>query len=54
MGKVFDSTASIIKSLDLFGTQVSLTYHGENKIKTCFGGIISIILLIAIVAGTIV
>ena len=49
LGKVNKS----IKSLDLFGSTVSLTYKGQTAFNTCSGGLISLILILVIATGSI-
>ena len=38
------------KNLDLFGLPVNLTYQGENYFKTSFGGCVSILLVLGVIA----
>ena len=32
-----------LRSLDLYGTKVTLGYNGESNFKTCFGALLSLI-----------
>ena len=37
-----------VKDADMYSKQITLTYKGEDKLKTFYGGIISIIIMIAL------
>ena len=44
----------LIRSFDLFGRPVGLTYKGQRKFTTSIGGCISLILVLSIIAGAII
>lgn len=39
---------NIIKSCDIYSKPIQLTYQGQRTLKTSFGGIISILLILAL------
>ena len=46
MAGFFSSVQGKIKEQDLFGTTVQLTYKGESKFNSVFGGCVSLILML--------
>ena len=40
----------VIKKYDMFGQRINLTFHGENKYKTTYGGIVSILTIAVFVS----
>lgn len=50
MKKLSHWTKSQIRNVDLFPQTVSLTYRGESKFKTIYGGLVSSVILIIIIS----
>ena len=37
-----------VRNTDMYGKQISLSYKGEEKLRTFYGGVISIMIMIAL------
>ena len=46
--KVFGYFASTVKSGDLYGKKIMMTYKGEDSFKTVYGGVISLFIKLAL------
>ena len=50
MANFFRKVGLAIKSLDLYGQRVQLTYKGNATFMTCCGGLVSLIFMLAMMA----
>ena len=52
MAKNKSRASSLLKRLDLFGRNILLTYQGDDKFKTNFGAVLSMLLIMLMVSFT--